>query len=234
MPGGIALAGGDEFRPGCEIMDASLLEMSAPKAPSVLVIPTAAHDAPAKAAANGVRHFTRLGAQASELMVLDSDDANDEGLAGRIGGSTHVYFTGGSPQRLLTVLRGSLLLRRLREWLAQGGIVAGSSAGAMVMGSFLRLPRDGSWRAALDLCPGIAVLPHHEGSDPTAVSKGLAETAPKGVRILGIDARTCCVESPGGWRVVGVGRAVLYFNGEWRSYGHGEIIPRQGPPGVGY
>ena len=176
-------------------MDEYLLKLVAPKPPSVLVIPTAAADAPDKAASNGVRHFERLGAQASALMVLDGSDANNKDLVDIIDDYTHVYFAGGSPDYLLNALKDSLLLRRLRHWNAQGGILAGSSAGAMVMGTYMRSPQKGSWVDGLDVCQGFAALPHHEESDPVEVSKSLKENLPGEAYVLGIDAQTCCLQS---------------------------------------
>ena len=227
MAGQIALVGGDEFRPGCEIMDSYLLEITGPKAASVLIVPTAALDGPARAASNGVRHFSRLGAEASELMVLDGRDANDEALVGKIGQATHVYFTGGDPNHLLNTLKGSLLLQRLQEWSGEGGILVGSSAGAMVMGSSMRRPREGLWTDGLGLTEGLAVFPHHEHSDPAAVAETLEESVPRGIKVLGIDARTCCVGSPGDWKVVGVGKVTGYWNGQWQSFSSGESLPSE-------
>ena len=223
--GQVALVGGGEFRPGCDIMDDYLLKMVAPKTASVLVIPTAAADAPAKAASNGVGHFARLGAQASMLMVLDGSDANSSDLVDIIDGYTHVYFAGGSPDYLLNALKDSLLLRRLRQWNARGGILAGSSAGAMVMGTYMRSPQKGFWVDGLDVCQGFAVLPHHEESDPAEVSKSLEENLPGETYVLGIDAQTCCLKSNAGWKVVGTGQVTMYRNGLWQRFGPGEALP---------
>ena len=226
MDGLIALVGGDEFRPGCEVMDTYLLEAVKPRPAMVLIIPTAAAaENPSKAASDGVRHFSRLSAQASELMVLDGAHANNEALCDAISQATHVYFTGGNPNHLLDVLRDSLLLQRLTVWLAGGGVLAGSSAGAMVMGSSMRRPGEGQWIHGLGLVEGVAVLPHHEGRDPASVAKGLKETAVRGLAVLGIDARTCCVGGRDDWRVIGVGKVTLYRDGEWQTFNSGESLP---------
>ena len=206
-------------------MDEYLLKLVAPKPPSVLVIPTAAVDAPDKAASNGVRHFERLGAQASALMVLDGSDANNSDLVDIIDDYTHVYFAGGSPDYLLNALKDSLLLRRLRHWNAQGGILAGSSAGAMVMGTYMRSPQKGCWVNGLDVCQGFAALPHHEERDPAEVSKSLEDNLPGEACVLGIDAQTCCLQLDAGWKVLGAGQVTAYRNGLWQQFGHGEALP---------
>ena len=178
MDGRIALVGGDEFRPGCEEMDRAILRATGVERPSLLVLPTAAADQnPSKAASNGVSYFASLGADASPLMALDGAHANDDELLAPVDEADVVYLTGGSPQRLLDVLRGSLLLEKLERALHRGAIVAGSSAGAMVMGEWMRFR---GWRRALGVARGVATLPHHEGSDPDRVAQEMAASAPPG------------------------------------------------------
>ena len=63
MNGRLTLVGGDEFRSGCEAMDAAILAATGKSSPVVLIVPTAAaFENPARAADNGVRHFQGLGA----------------------------------------------------------------------------------------------------------------------------------------------------------------------------
>ncbi len=222
MPGTIALVGGDEFRPGCEGMDRAVLDASGVASPSLLVVPTAAaRENPALAAANGVRHFAALGADAGSLMVLDSADANDEGLLAPLESAEVIYLTGGSPAHLLDVLSGSLLLERMLEAHRRGAVLAGSSAGAMVLGEWMRFR---GWRRALGVVPGVAVLPHHERVDPDTVAAELAESAPEGVTALGIDGKTGCLGRRGEWRVVGAGGVTVYRGGEWRRYAAGANV----------
>ena len=225
MTRGIVLAGGDEFRAGCEVMDAAVLRSTGQDPPRVLIVPTAARRGAAKAAANGVAYFSGLGAAASELMVLDREDADDPGLADRVAGAYLVYFTGGSPDHLLATLEGSRLLDQLRECMAGDAVVGGSSAGAMVMGSMMRVPSDGRWTPALGLAGGVAVLPHHEARDPERVAAELVSDAPANLKVLGIDARSGCFGSPGRWTVLGPGRVVLYEEGSWKAFHHGDVLP---------
>ena len=130
MAGPIALVGGDEFRDGCEPMDREILAVAGSGRPRVLIVPTAAaQQNPAKAAANGVAYFNGLGAEADALMVLDSEDADNDGLVSRVGWADVIYLTGGDPAHLLEVLRGSRLLDAIRAAVAGGAVLAGSSAG---------------------------------------------------------------------------------------------------------
>lgn len=226
MSGGIVLAGGEEFRAGCEEMDTAIMDATGADPARVLIIPTAAVTGPRKAASDGVRHFSRLGARASELMVLDGSQANDEDFVKVVSEASLIYFTGGSPDHLLATLKGSVLLKRLHEALTRGAVVGGSSAGAMVMGSAMRRPSSGGWVEGLDIAQGVAVLPHHERSDPDTVAGELARTVPPDLTVLGIDARTCCFGTPGNWKALGSGKVTTYRNGSWAIYSSGESLPQ--------
>ena len=231
LTGRIALVGGDEFRPGCEPMDRELLGATGVDRPRVVILPTAAaHESPRQAASNGVSYFSGLGCDASALMVVDSAGANDEVLVSRIDGADLVYLTGGSPHHLLEVLSGSLLLRRILAALNRGAVVVGSSAGAMVLGSYMRM---GGWTPALGVVDGVAVLPHHERNDPATVSEGLGESAPAGLLVLGIDGMAGAMSGPDGWRVVGAGKVTAYRDGWYERYGAGEVLPAGGGAGGG-
>jgi cyanophycinase len=228
MAGDIALVGGEEFRAGCEGMDREIMQASGQTLPQVVVIPTAAVTGPAKAANDGVTHFARLGGDARQLMVLEREHAEDPDLVRGIKGAGVVYFTGGSPDHLLAVLQNSKLLEAILSAGEQGAVLAGSSAGAMVMGSLMRRPRIGQWVEALGVTPGIAVLPHHERSEPVRTSTELQGQVPADITVFGIDARTGCLGRPGNWRVVGSGKVTVYQGRDWAVYKSGESLP----PGI--
>ena len=220
MNGRLALVGGDEFRSGCESMDAAILAATGKPRPVVLIVPTAAaFENPARAADNGVRHFQALGAEASPLMVLDHDNASDAGVAAEVESADVVYLTGGNPAHLLDSLRNSLLLGSIQDMLEHGGTLAGSSAGAMVMGSWMRFRE---WRRTLGIAAGIATLPHHERADPDTVVEEL-RTAPDDLSaVFGVDGRAGALSGPDGWTALGTGRVTLYQNGGWRRFEDGQ------------
>ena len=225
MAGEIALVGGNEFRVGCEEMDREIMRSSGQDPARVLVIPTAAVTGPSKAANDGVTHFNSLGAVADRLMALDGSQANDAGFIQPVEDAGVIYFTGGSPEHLLGALRDSQLLQAIRAAVARGGVLAGSSAGAMVMGSLMRRPSSGGWVEGLGIVPGTAVLPHHENSNPADVAEQLRGQVPGGLTVLGIDARTGCLGGPGNWRVVGSGNVTVYQEGGWQVYPSGTALP---------
>ena len=229
MPGQMCLVGGEEFRAGCEEMDREIMRASGQSPASVVIIPTAAVTGPAKAANDGVTHFAKLGGNASQLMVLEREHSNDPAFIqpsvepSRRAGV--IYFTGGNPDHLLATIKNSEFLKAILESVENGTVLAGSSAGAMVMGSMMRRPQAGGWIEALGLVPGIAVMPHHEKRDPAETSKELQNQVPADLIVLGIDARSGCLGSPGKWKAIGSGKVTVYRGSDWQVYQSGQMLP---------
>ena len=227
MPGQMCLVGGEEFRSGCEEMDQEIMRASkmGQNSARVVVIPTAAVTGPAKAGNDGVTHFAKLGGDASQLMVLEREHAEDSAFIEPIRQANVIYFTGGSPDHLLATIKDSKFLTAILEAVENGALLAGSSAGAMVMGSMMRRPQSGGWIEALGLAPGVAVMPHHEKRDPAATSKELQNQVPAELTVLGIDARSGCLGSPGNWKAIGSGKVTVYRGSDWAVYQSGQMLP---------
>ena len=222
MEGKIALVGGDEFLPNCRQMDSELIEATGQVRPRALIVPTAAAaERPELAARHGVQQFAALGADAAPLMVVRSEDANDETLTAEVERADIVYLTGGNPAHLLDALRDSLLLKRLKQGLERGMILAGSSAGAMVMGERMRFRQ---WGNALGIVPGIVVLPHHERSSRGQTVEDVRFETRTGLTVLGIDGATGCLSDGDGWRVLGAGSVTVYKGGDWERFEAGDTF----------
>lgn len=219
MPGRIALVGGDEFRPTCREMDFQLVQATGKSSPRLLVIPTASENNAGLASNHGVTHFLDLGADAAPLMVTTAEEANDEALVSQVDSADVVYFTGGNPAKLLDDIQGSLLLQKIKDLLQRNAILAGSSAGAMVMGSWMRFRE---WRETLGIVPGVVALPHHERRTPEETSEELASSGHADLLGVGIDGATGMLSGPEGWTVLGGGNVTVYGNGEWQRYSAGE------------
>ena len=223
----ILLVGGDEFRASCAGMDRHVLEATGDANPRVAIVPTAAaFENPGLAASNGVRHFTGLGASAFGLDVVRREDAENPRIVAQLDGAHLIYFTGGSPEHLHSVLSGSPLLHAVNAACDAGAIWAGSSAGAMVLGSVMRRPSSGSpVSPALDVVPNLMVLPHHERSDPNTVTEQLSGSATFGLCVLGVDGGSGVLLEPDGATALGSGNVTVYRSGEWRRYAAGEKVP---------
>lgn len=218
MTGIFALAGGDEFRPAYQAPDRALLALLPHGLGPIVIVPTAAaHEGPERAIGNGSHHFFNLAPDIpiTGALVVDTAKANDKRLGQRIAEAGLVYLTGGNPWYLVETLRGSATLAALQTVLRRGGIVAGSSAGAMALCQWMR-KRGGGWQEGLGLIPGLAVLPHHE-DQPEALERTRAGLPAEAVA-LGIPTGVTCVSQPGDdgsnahsqWRVLGARPVTIY------------------------
>jgi cyanophycinase len=221
MPGLIALVGGNEFRPECEAMDRSLLARIGTN-PRVIILPTAAaRENPGLAAENGIRHFQRLGARAEAAMVVDPATARDGKLLGMIQNADLVYLTGGDPVYLLETLGNSAAWEAALEVWKSGRCLAGSSAGAMVLGGRMWAPGQG-WRKGLGLLPRLAVIPHQARLASLWNAKHMRASLPEEITLVGIDEATALVGPP--WGVVGMGKVMIYESVEKTMYTQGQPV----------
>ena len=205
-------------------MDLEILSAAGPARPKVLIVPTAAaRQNPSKAAANGVAYFDGLGAEAEALMVLDSEGADDTGLVSRIGWADVIYLTGGDPAHLLEVLRGSRMLEAVKRAVREGAVLAGSSAGAMVLGSWMRYRRRSAGARAAGRPRQCSLIT--KGAARTRSPPSLRRLRTQRAQVLGVDAGSGCLGGRDGWRVVGKGSVVLYSLGTWRRFQSGESVP---------
>ena len=211
MSGWLALVGGAEWRDGCTF-DRALLEASGNA--EVLILPTAAaYEHPERAVDWAVDYFGKLGAKARGLMVLNRRDAEDEANCAAVREARFVYLAGGSPMHLRSVLKDSKLWHALVSAWNEGMVLAGSSAGAMVLCDPMVDPRGGAFTLGLALVAQVAVIPHHDKWSPEKARRTI-KLAPGGLPIVAIDEQTALLRSPEGtWSVEGDGQVVVFCDG---------------------
>jgi cyanophycinase len=100
-----------------------------------VVIPTAESDG--DIAIPTVPRFISAVGQPTILHTRDRAVADSETFVAPLAGATAVWIQGGRQWRLADVYGGTRTEQALRALLARGGLIAGSSAGATIMGSFL-------------------------------------------------------------------------------------------------
>jgi cyanophycinase len=134
---------------------------------------------------NGVRHFRALGAD-----VVAAPDAREDldGALEVLRTARLLVLPGGSPSRLLEALRGTGVDGVVTDLLAAGGVVSGSSAGAMVLCGWTVLPdRPGpAVEPGLGVVPGVLVLPHWSGDGRADWLRAVEAAVPPGVEVLGV------------------------------------------------
>jgi cyanophycinase len=212
VTGTLALVGGGEWRDGCSF-DAGLLAASG--GTDVLILPTAAaYEKPDQAVESAKRWFASLGATAIGVMVVGRADAADEANVAAVRSARFIYVGDGSPLHLRSVLKESPLWQALEEAWRGGAVLAGSSAGAMVLGDPMVDPRGGAFTLGLGLLENVAVLPHASTWSHDRVHRTI-KLAPASVALAAIDEQTALIRSSdGSWSVDGVGEVSIYRSGE--------------------
>jgi cyanophycinase len=220
MPGYLLLEGGAEFGGLMSQPDRRALELAGGSAASVSIIPTAA--APdhndQHAGNNGLRWFHSLGAsQVAVVPIIDAASAHDPTLAAQVRQSRLIYLLGGSTGYLGQTLKGSLCWQAAVEAYTQGAVLAGSSAGAMVLCQYYFDPAHQQVVEGLNLLPGCCVLPHHNTFGQRWAPR-LSALLPD-VALLGIDERTGMLDDGDDlrqhrWQVYGQGSVTIYRHGQ--------------------
>ena len=228
-PGRLALVGGNEFRRDCDPLDRALLAAVGGKHPAVVILPTAAtNENPYVAGENGRRHFGRLGARADKIMIVDAETANQRDLATPVEKYDLLYLTSGDPLYLLESLRGTRTESALRAVYDRGGLLAGSSAGAMVLGA--QVWRFDGWTPGLGFAPHLAVLPHHATLAARWNAPAMAAALPSGVTLIGIDEATALLLPEA--QVLGTGAVTVYGPNGAETFTEGAVIPALQPPAL--
>jgi cyanophycinase len=219
--GRLILAGSGEFTSAMDDLDREILAGIGKPRPRVAVVPTASglEDTPASWAELGEAHFAALGADVVPVMVLRRDDARERRWIDALRDVDWVYFSGGRPQHAINVLSGTPFWDEVLRLHRSGAVLAGSSAGAMMLGEKSYAPDDFdaagipqrvSIRDGLGVLGGHFIVPHFDLLSQLSPDRVQAWIAvwPQGLRGIGIDEDTAVVEGTSGWTVRGRGRAV--------------------------
>ncbi len=84
-----------------------------------------------------MQQFIKEGGPHSILHTEDRVIAGNDAFAAPLASVPAVWITGGRQWRLADIYGGSRTARALYDLLARGGLIAGSSAGTSIMGSYL-------------------------------------------------------------------------------------------------
>jgi cyanophycinase len=215
--GYILLAGGAEFSGRMANPDRRAIELAGGFGASISIIPAAA--APdnnhQRAAQNGVGWFHHLGAvNVNALPLIDRKSADDPAVVEALLRSKMVYLLGGFPLHLAQSLAGSDSWRAILAAHQAGAVIAGSSAGAMILCDHYYDPYEKDIFSGLGLIPAACILPHHNTFGKSWANE--LKQRLDGVILIGIDEQTGMLNDgpTRQWQVYGdgTGRVTLYHN----------------------
>lgn len=237
--GYLVLQGGSEFKGRMRVSDLRAIELAGGRDAQLSIVPAAA--APdrnhRRAGENGRSWFRSLGARNIVVLpLIDRLSADDPVIASRLSRSRLIYLLGGFPQYLAAVLEGSLGWKAMCEAMGAGAVLAGSSAGAMVMGDFFYNPLDRSVVKGLGILRSTSIIPHFNAFGRQWVDR-LQKELPLAT-LMGIDEETGIINdgSVGTWSVYGKGVVTIFRDGRQEVFGEGDrfsLIGQIGHLGMG-
>ena len=213
--GRLLIIGGAEDRCcGTGLLDRFVALCGGDQAQIVLV--TTATGMPDEAHAEYERVFRKLGVEQTwELRLCGRADADGDEAAEMLTAATGVFFSGGDQSRLRTLV-GSRTNDILRDELARGLVIAGTSAGATAMGRTMIVGGQGPEvaAAAVRTGPGLGLVPKlvidmhfgERGRLPRLLSAVAHDPDHLGV---GIDENTAILVAGTSFEVLGTGVATV-------------------------
>lgn len=219
--GYLLLEGGAEFGGRMRDPDLKAIELAGGFNAPIRIIPTAA--APdnnhQRAGNNGIRWFQSLGAKdVISVSLLSRIRADDKNIAQSLREAKLIYLLGGFTHYLGQTLKDSIAWDGAMEAYRNGAVIAGSSAGAMVMCQFYFDPSAGRVHDGLNLVSNSLVLPHHDRFGKSWAPK-LIKKIPE-VTLIGIDEQTGMLNDGenNAWNIYGAGEVTLYRADQVETY----------------
>lgn len=223
--GTLIIAGGGKLGP--EIVGRFLTLAGGPNA-NIVVIPTAGEDTTYGPDCDCLKMFRALGAtRLTVLHTKDRQQADSEAFVSPLKSATAVWFVGGRQWRLVDSYLGTRTEAEIKNLLARGGVVGGTSAGASIQASYMvRGARSGNeimmapgYEQGFGLMRGVAIDQHvtarHREGDLDAVVVKHADLLG-----IGIDQSTAIEVKRDGFGVLGVGHVFIHDGREQPNGGH--------------
>lgn len=228
------LLGSGEFEPWSAEVDRGLLERTTGDG-RVLILPTASAREGDEIfdgwGSKGLAHFESLGVPAEVIPLKTREDAGRDGFVEKLRGASVVYFSGGNPAFLASVLVDTPFWQALQREMDRGLAYIGCSAGVACLGDMapdsdaLRFG-DGFWQPGLGVFHGVWFGPHWDAVDGyvPGLSTFIVSSVPAGDTLFAIDEDTAAVGDGTDWSVVGVAGVHIYRDGEWAHHPAGSAF----------
>lgn len=209
VPGHLALVGSGEYLEVMAGVEGALLEAGGTS--RYVQIPTAAAPEGEASLARWVElgrsQAERLGADAVPVLARDRAESDDPAVAALVDGAGLVYLSGGNPRYVASTLRDTRLWSAVQDAWRGGASLAGCSAGAMALTSWVPDLRHPSREPdpGLGVLPTVRVIPHFDrflGWLPELVQRYLLR-APDGTSVVGVDEDTAVVWDGTNWTARG-------------------------------
>lgn len=241
VPRTFVMLGSGEFEPWAEEVERAALARATGDG-SVLVVPTASSaegpDVFDRWGRMGLDHYGSLGIPARVLPLHTRDDAMRDDLAAEVDRASMIFFSGGKPQHLASVVAGTPAWSAVLRAVDRGAVYAGCSAGAMAASQSReqRAAHGGvgtGWVFGLGLVPNVSFGAHWDrvrfvpGMRPFVMSR-----VPNDTWFVGIDERTATLGDGVRWEVFGAGTVTVRHARTTETYAAGRSFETAGANGA--
>ncbi|MGI4728368.1 MAG: cyanophycinase [Janthinobacterium lividum] len=184
----------------------------------IIYVPTAGDDSTiAKNNFSNVNKLKELGVKTvTVLHTRDAKVANTEKFVAPIRQATGVWFEGGRQWKIADAFLGTLAQKEFNALLNRGGVIAGSSAGATIQGSYLfrgdtkgNTILEGDHTKGLDFIHNVAIDQHILKRNRQFDLLSFIKKHPDLLGI-GIDESTAIVVHQNQFEVIGVSYVAIY------------------------
>jgi cyanophycinase len=229
-----ALLGSGEFDPWAAEVDRWINSRNGAE-PRVLILPTAsameADGVFEMWGAKGLEHYASQSIPAEVLQLRSRQDAFRQEFVDKLHDASMVFFSGGNPAYLASVLRETPfwagVLEAMDRGLAYGGCSAGIACLADVAPDSQADPQDRGpdvWQPGLGVFHGVRFMPHWDALDSfqPGLQQLIVNLTPAGQLLVGIDEDTAIVGDGSAWSVIGASKARVFRDGDWLVHSAGD------------
>jgi cyanophycinase len=159
----------------------------------------------------GVKHIT-------VLHTRDRKTANSKTFIEPLRHANGIWLSGGNAGRLADTYLDTLVQKEIEALLARGGVVGGTSAGAIILGSYIVRGRPDKpllmakgHERGFGLLKNVAINPHLSEQKRDAELVNVLDVYPKLLGI-GLDEKAALIVQGDEFEVFGEGRVAIYDN----------------------
>ena len=215
----IAITGSGEFLPGIKDADISLI--SNIDNPYILSFATAAgkesiekQDYWKKLAIN---HFKSIGVPHKHIDAKNKDEIDDEQVINEMSKANFVYFSGGNPQHLINSISVNKFMNELIR-IRKNGILAGCSAGAMIMGKKMIKGR------GLNFIKNSIIIPHYGESYYSWISNTVKLLNKGKYKLICLEKDTYFTITSSKIKIIGNNNIHIIYKNDHTTYSDGDIL----------
>lgn len=220
----IAVTGSGEYLSGISYADAKLLSKLTTKA-NVLSFPTAAGKENTSRIDYwcdlATEHFTKLGVEHQNIRALKRNDFFDEDLINKVKNANFIYFSGGNPSYLYETIKETPFYSEILDTHHNGGVVAGCSAGAMIMGEKMIKGY------GFNLINNVIVIPHYGESFYSWITNTVKLLNRGNYKLLCLEKDTYFTIDNNQVEIIGKNNVHIIFKDEHKTFKDGDILDKK-------